>query len=255
MVVEFVEMTDQTTAPRPTTQNKPRKMVSPSQSHVQKRKPVAARQEKKEPLALPSAPQHPPKKKEIPEPVSQAVVEKKKEISVAAKPPAKTSKKKQPTQARDEGAFRDVMDDIEAFREQIIEEDVPTEKQEKSLQEEEKKEKTNTSRAQLSDRPTASEIDALRSQIEQYWVVDPGMKGAGEMTISLRIRLERDGSVTRIEIMEKDRYNQDPTYRAMVESARRAVYRAQPLEYPAAKYDVLKTVVLVFRPPLLQSSF
>ena len=75
------------------------------------------------------------------------------------------------------------------------------------------------------------------------------------MAISLKIRLGRDGSVLHIEIMEKERYNRDPAYRAMAESARRAVYRAQPLRYPVEKYDVLETVVLVFRPQTLQSSF
>ena len=255
LVVEFVEVTNQTTAPRSSGKSKPRRAVSPSPSRVQEKKPTVTHHKKQKPVTLPPAPEKPSKKRETPQPLSKAIVEKKKDVSVSKKTQTQKNEKETLSQVNNDDAFDDLVGDIEALREQILESEVSMEKQEKSVEDKSDQDNAKISQAPLSDRPTVSEIDALRSQVERHWVVDPGMKGAEEMEVSLQIRLERDGSVTHIEIMEKERYKQDSAYRAMVESARRAVYRAQPLEYPVEKYNLLKTVVLVFRPPTLQSSF
>jgi hypothetical protein len=60
------------------------------------------------------------------------------------------------------------------------------------------------------------------------------------MVVTLNIKIAQNGEVTKIDIAKNMlRYNSDPFYKAMVESAIRAVSRSSPLKgLPPEKYMV-----------------
>jgi hypothetical protein len=94
---------------------------------------------------------------------------------------------------------------------------------------------------------SASELAAIRRQIERCWNVPVGVPGIETMRVSLRIQLEADGSVRAVDIEDRSRFEQDPRFRTVAESARRAVLSCR-LTLPAEKYVVWRDMVLTFSP-------
>jgi outer membrane biosynthesis protein TonB len=83
---------------------------------------------------------------------------------------------------------------------------------------------------------TASELDAVRSQIESHWNFDPGKKGASDVLVEIRVTAGPDGSVIGMpQIVDMSRMG-DPVYRSIAESARRAILLSSPLKLPPDKY-------------------
>jgi outer membrane biosynthesis protein TonB len=94
---------------------------------------------------------------------------------------------------------------------------------------------------------SASELAAIRRQIERCWNVPVGVPGIETMRVSLRIQLEADGSVRAVDIEDQSRFEQDPRFRTVAESARRAVLSCR-LTLPAEKFVVWRDMVLTFSP-------
>lgn len=97
-----------------------------------------------------------------------------------------------------------------------------------------------------------SEADAIAGRLRACWNLDPGAMGIEDMIIEVRAYLNKDGTVREVDILDKARYNGDKHFRAVAESARRAVFRCQPYsilaqKYPQ-KYDMWKTMMLRFNP-------
>lgn len=97
---------------------------------------------------------------------------------------------------------------------------------------------------------TAAELAAIQSQVQEHWFIPAGVQGLGQMRVRTRMRLDRDGSVRLVEIVDEGRMASDPAFRAVAESARRAVLAASPLRFPPEKYETLRDAVVVFTPPL-----
>ena len=97
-----------------------------------------------------------------------------------------------------------------------------------------------------------TEKDAIRQQVMRNWTILGGAKDAQEMIVTLTIKLAPDGSVKDVKIMDKIRYNTDAVFRAMADSAVRAVFKTSPLKnLPENKYDVKdgwREFELVFNP-------
>ena len=86
---------------------------------------------------------------------------------------------------------------------------------------------------------SVNEKDAIRQQIMQHWTVPSGTKDIQNIVATLHINVQPDGAVSKVEIVNKVRYNSDSSFRAMADSATRAVYKSSPLKnLPAEKYDV-----------------
>lgn len=104
-------------------------------------------------------------------------------------------------------------------------------------------------RAELGNRLTISEIDAIRFQIEQCWSVPAGARDAQDLIIRIHISLKPDGSLKAPpEVLDRDRLN-DGFFRAAAESATRAIQRCTPLKnLPTAKYDRWQEITLTFNP-------
>lgn len=105
---------------------------------------------------------------------------------------------------------------------------------------------------------TISETDAIAGRLRECWNLDPGARGIENMVIEIRAFLNRDGSVRDVKILDSARYNSDPHFRAIADSARRAVYSCSnrnnvniykifPEKY-ADKYSLWNTLLLRFNP-------
>lgn len=101
---------------------------------------------------------------------------------------------------------------------------------------------------------TISETDAIASLLRQNWNLDPGAMGIDGMKVEIRVSMKRDGSINEIEFVDKHRYNTDPNYRSVAESARRAIIMTENAfkqvfgQKYADKYDVWQTLRLYFDP-------
>jgi hypothetical protein len=104
-------------------------------------------------------------------------------------------------------------------------------------------------RAELGNRLTISEIDAIRYQIEQCWSVPAGARDAHDLVIRIHISLRPDGSLKGPpEILDREKMG-DSFFRAAAESATRAVQRCTPLKnLPTTKYERWQEITLTFNP-------
>jgi hypothetical protein len=93
-----------------------------------------------------------------------------------------------------------------------------------------------------------SEIDALRRQIGSCWTLPVGADRIEGMVVKLRILVRPDRTVQQVSIQDGGRMASDPTFRAVAESARRAVDRCSPLRLPPDKYAVWRDIVMSFYP-------
>lgn len=103
-----------------------------------------------------------------------------------------------------------------------------------------------------------SEKDLIGIKLRECWNLDPGVRGAQNILIEIRVFLNRDGTVKDVKILNMSRYNKDPAFRSVAESARRAVYicdkkkeespfKIFPKNYEQS-YDTWQTLLLRFNP-------
>ncbi len=157
----------------------------------------------------------------------------------------KQEKKKQETKKEDkpkvsDDAFASVLKSVEEFRE--------TEQDKKENKEEEKVDfsqvqdfLSNAKESQYKEGVplSLSEKDAIRQQIMKNWTVPAGAKDIQNTIVVLKINVQPDGTISKVEIKDQSRYNSDNFFRAIADSATRAVYKSSPLQnLPPDKYDV-----------------
>ena len=111
----------------------------------------------------------------------------------------------------------------------------------------------NSNGSYLSD-STITETDAIASLLRQNWNLDPGAIGLENMRVEIRVHLNRDGSIKKIEFLDMGRFNSDPGYRSVAESAQRAIIATQQVfkdvfagKY-SGNYDNWSTLRLNFDP-------
>lgn len=95
-----------------------------------------------------------------------------------------------------------------------------------------------------------SEKDGIRNQIQRCWNVPAGAKDAQNLVVTLRIGLNQDGSVLKVELAgDESRYHNDSFFRAAADSAMRAVRKCSPLKnLPADKFGRWNEMELTFNP-------
>lgn len=98
------------------------------------------------------------------------------------------------------------------------------------------------------DKITATDIDAVRSQIAKCWLVPIGGQEARDMVVDVRMEIGPDGTVQKADVVNS-RPN-DPGFQAAAESAQRAVLdpACNPLPLPPEKYEKWKRLTLRFNP-------
>lgn len=105
--------------------------------------------------------------------------------------------------------------------------------------------------ARLDARATATLEQAIRAQVAPCWNPPIGGEDVRNMTVVLRIQLNKGGAVVGApEVLDQTGVTSgNQAYaRAFAESARRAVIRCSPLQLPAEYYDAWKLFELNFDP-------
>ena len=102
--------------------------------------------------------------------------------------------------------------------------------------------------AMVGEKITATDIDAVRSQIAKCWLVPIGGQEARDMIVDVVMDIAKDGTVQKADVVNK-RPN-DPGFQAAAESAQRAVLdpACNPLPLPPEKYEKWKRLTLRFNP-------
>ncbi|MCU0830536.1 MAG: hypothetical protein MUC58_03290 [Rhizobiaceae bacterium] len=97
---------------------------------------------------------------------------------------------------------------------------------------------------------SASEMDALRQQIQKCWNPPFGVADAQGLRVTVKMRLTPTGEIEgRPEVVSGG--GNDGVGRAAADSARRAVIVCSPYKLPADKYDAWQDVVVNFDPSQL----
>lgn len=105
---------------------------------------------------------------------------------------------------------------------------------------------------------TITETDAIGGYLRECWNLDPGAQGIEGMIIEVRATLNKDGTVRDAQVVNSSRMSTDPHFRAIAESARRAIWACQNKngvniykvfaeKYPD-KYDKWKSILVRFNP-------
>tara|TARA_S200000501_G_scaffold376548_1_gene431818 strand:+ start:1137 stop:1901 length:765 start_codon:yes stop_codon:yes gene_type:complete len=95
-----------------------------------------------------------------------------------------------------------------------------------------------------------SEEDALRAQIFGCWSVPLGLPYDTDMLVRIKLKLKKDGTILKSEILDHQRMNRpgQKFYKVLAESALRAVRLCQPLKVPPTGYEKWKEMQLNFNP-------
>ena len=104
--------------------------------------------------------------------------------------------------------------------------------------------KRNVENAGLS----LSEEDALKAQIFGCWSIPLGLPYNENLLVRIKLKLKRDGTVAKSEIIDHARMNKPGQgfYKVLAESALRAVKLCQPLRVPTTGYERWKELQLNF---------
>ncbi|HVM80175.1 MAG TPA: hypothetical protein VMU06_14225 [Stellaceae bacterium] len=102
--------------------------------------------------------------------------------------------------------------------------------------------------ASAANRATYSVKDFIRAQIEQRWNFDLQSLGSGDLAVTLHLVINRDGSVSKAEIVEDRARAADPAYRELAQSARNAALLSSPLKLPAGSYEAVADILLTMNP-------
>jgi hypothetical protein len=101
---------------------------------------------------------------------------------------------------------------------------------------------------QTADRATLSERDAIKAHIENCWRIDPGKEGIQDLTVDIRVSIQRDGSVRQAVIEDTGRYFSEPSFRTFADSARTAVLSCSNIPISPQRYEIFEEIVFTFTP-------
>ena len=213
-------------------------------------------------VAPPKAKPAPPKPRPAPKDENSVKVqpkEKKQDIPVTkvkSKPVPSAFSKKQTTNKKEskEESLESLLASVEKMSQsQPVQSSKPVEKKENASSG-----VKGGIKGDISQKLTMSELDFISTAIRKNWNLDPGAEGIDTMIIEIRISLDKTGKVYQADILDKKRYQTDMSFRAVAESARRAIYicDGQGLDSPfrilAQKrpetYNQWKDIVLRFNP-------
>ena len=95
---------------------------------------------------------------------------------------------------------------------------------------------------------TLSEEDALKAQIFGCWSIPLGLPYNENLLVRIKLKLKPDGSVIKTEVLDHAKMNKpgEAFYKALAESALRAIQLCQPLRVPTKGYERWKDLQLNF---------
>ena len=126
-------------------------------------------------------------------------------------------------------------------------------KDDKKIKEEEiKEDEKEVKSLNLGEKLTISELDMIRKQFYDCWIVPAGAKNIKDLVVSIELKLDEDGNVVFSKLINNKNLK-DSFFRAAAESAIRAVNHpdCKKLKVPKKKYDVWKSLILDFNPSIM----
>jgi type IV secretory pathway VirB10-like protein len=225
--------------------------------------PVKPKEEKKElPPPVQEKPSPPKMAEETPpeieKPKPPELKEEVKEKPVEQLAPPKPEKKKEEVKPKEKPKPKPDTTKVEKKKEQdfdsLLKNLTPETKEEQPVESVETAENSavDSAIAQLSDRLTMSEMDALRHQLQGCWNLgaSAGGKYAEELIVAVRVQINRDRTVQNAAVVDMGRYQRDNAFRAAAEAALRALRnpRCTPLAVPPDKYNTWKNTIINFDP-------
>lgn len=173
---------------------------------------AASKEKQVQPKTPPQAPKTKPTPPKKPTPKPEPKPEQKQAAPVKTKPNAEP-KKTQPapdTQAQQK-QLQNLLTNIEK-RKPKAEAPAP------------KVAEASASETSLSDHLTFTEIDLISSELRQAWNVDANAQGLENIRVPILVRLNSQGQVTNVEILDQASYKSNQLFRSVADSARRAIY-------------------------------
>ena len=101
------------------------------------------------------------------------------------------------------------------------------------------------------DQPlSVSEMDAIRRQISNCWLVPAGAKNAEDLAVEIEVTMNQDRTVRFAEVLDRSRMTTDQHFRSAAEAALRALKSpaCSPLLLPADKFETWKRFTITFDP-------
>lgn len=232
--------------------NPERNMVPPE--------PVAAKPETKKPEVVPLPPpqkpaEPPPAAAVEPDPLPQTPPEKKPETPVTPEPPkpsrlAQVRPRTKPTPPKEPAKPSNEFDSLVRNVEQMKPSQANA-SSDRSASPDQKPGQTQTSAGAPNHNPnkplSMSERAYIKAQIARNWNLDAGAKDIDRIQVLLRVELDPDGTVRSVTPAEPGQMS-NSVYRAVAESAIRAVRLSSPLDYPKEKYETFKVFELLVKP-------
>ena len=192
-------------------------------------------------------PEPKPEAAPVPKPKAKPAPPKEPETQVAAKtPPAPTPKRKPEPPKPKPDEFQSLLKNLDRQKRaaEKAKADAPAQVA-KQAQEAPK-------RSAPEDRRIAAGLaEAIDQQITPCWKIQAGAKDAANMSVAVNIRLNPDGSLGGVpKIEDTARLGRDPFFRAVAESALRALRdpACMPLRLPYENYDLWKSIIFTFDP-------
>jgi len=104
----------------------------------------------------------------------------------------------------------------------------------------------------LGEKLTISELDMIKRQFYDCWIVPAGAKNLKNLIVSIQLKLDESGTVINSKLMNEKKLG-DPFFRAAAESAIRAVNHPEcrKLKVPKKKYEIWKSLILDFNPAIM----
>ncbi|MGN7678551.1 MAG: cell envelope integrity protein TolA [Anaplasma sp.] len=97
--------------------------------------------------------------------------------------------------------------------------------------------------------PALEIVSTIKSRFVECWTVPAGAKDIEDIVVKVNLVLAPSGKVIRANVVDTRMYNRDPFFRAMADSALRAVYKCSPLsELKTTSYNLWREIVLTFNP-------
>lgn len=243
-LVDIAEVTRTTNvAPAKKEPEKLKKIEAPKPPDVKKPPPKSAPESKPEiPEPAIPEPMKPEEKKPDPKPEPKKEPEKKPEPKPKPKPKAPEPEKKD--EKKQDEDFDSLLKNLTPEKPEPAAKENPDAKPVKDAQ------PAAGALAELGDRLTISELDAFRYQIAPCWNIPAGAEYAEDLSVEVRVIMNRDGTVQDTSILNMFRYNQDSAFRAAADAAVRALRNpmCSPLKLPPEKYDSWKQIVINFDP-------
>ncbi|WP_157857204.1 cell envelope integrity protein TolA [Anaplasma phagocytophilum] len=92
-------------------------------------------------------------------------------------------------------------------------------------------------------------VDSLSEQFAKCWTIPAGIDDDSNAVVKIKLAMDPSGKVTTATISDTNLYDNDPLYRALADSALRAVHKCNPItELRGTDYSIWNEIVLTFNP-------